>query len=110
VAPRTRPIGQELEIVPAVDPTRLEIGARLPVQVLFRGKPLAGRAITAVVRHRGKSSAQTMRTDAQGRVRFRIGDRGSWIVRLVHMELSREPGADWRSYWASLTFSLRNDS
>ena len=37
-----RPIGQELEIVPLEWPYGLRPGGRLPVQVIFRGRPLAG--------------------------------------------------------------------
>jgi hypothetical protein len=28
------------------------------------------------------------------------------MIRLVHMEASNQPGADWLSWWTSLTFSL----
>jgi uncharacterized GH25 family protein len=46
------------------------------------------------------------RTDAEGRVRFRLPQGGMWLVKSVHMI----PGAkaDWESYWASLTFELPN--
>ena len=45
-----------------------------------------------------------MRTDADGAVTFDVDGPGSWMIRLVHMERSIEPGVDWRSYWSSLTF------
>lgn len=106
----TRPIGQVLEIVPGVDPTSLHSGALLPVQVLLRGKPLVGRAVTAVVRRNGRFSSQTVRTDREGRARFRVDRSGTWIVRLVHMEPSHEASADWRTFWASMTFALEDGS
>ena len=100
----TRAVGGELEIVPTQDP--FAGGTTLAVQVLFRGKPLAGRFLVAAHRVAGKVTTETARTDGEGKARFTMERRGDWMVRLVQMEPSREPGADWRSYWSSLTFSL----
>jgi uncharacterized GH25 family protein len=44
----------------------------------------------------------TARTDRDGRVRLRLTGAGMWMVKAVHMV----PGADFSSYWASLTFTL----
>jgi uncharacterized GH25 family protein len=76
------------------------------VQVLLRGKPLAGRAIMGASRRNAGVQTQRLRTDAQGRATFRIDRTGDWMFAVVHMEASTEPGADWRSFWASLTFAL----
>jgi hypothetical protein len=38
---------------------------------------------------------------------YHSGRGGDWLLSLVHMEASKEEGADWRSYWASLSFSPR---
>jgi uncharacterized GH25 family protein len=102
----TRPVGQEIEIVPLANPYGLAPGQSLTVQVLFRGKPLAGRAIVAASRRNASVATQRLRTDAQGRATFRIDRTGDWMFAVVHMEPSSEPGADWRSFWASLTFAL----
>jgi uncharacterized GH25 family protein len=94
------------QIVPAANPYSVAIGGTLTVQVLFRGKPLARQAIAAANRFHGDIQPQRLRTDAQGRATFRIDCGGDWMIRLVHMEPSDRPGADWRSWWTSLTFSL----
>ena len=51
-------------------------------------------------------SSKTLRTDATGKATFTIGRAGDWMFGLVHMEPSTEPDVEWRSYWATLTFSL----
>lgn len=102
----TQPVGQEIEIVPLANPYGLAPGQSLTVQLLFRGKPLAGRAIVAANRRHSDVKTQRLRTDAQGRATFRIDRTGDWMFAVVHMEASTEPGADWRSFWASLTFAL----
>jgi len=101
----TRVIGQALEIVPEQDPLTLAEGATLPVRVLFQGEPLPGAVVLAARRDDdGEVSTLTGSTDAQGRVAFDLRGRGLWMVRLVHMTGSDEVAADWRSWWASLTF------
>ncbi len=99
-----KPLGQDLEIVPLQHP----YGApgTLTVQVLFRGKPLPGRALGCANRYRGLLSGKTVRTDSSGKASFALGRSGDWLLSLVHMEASKEEGVDWRSYWASLSFSL----
>jgi Domain of unknown function (DUF4198) len=102
----TQPTGQDLEIVPLSHPYALVPGAILSVQVLFKGRPLAGRAVTAANRLRSDVVKKTLRTDANGKVNFPIGRVGDWMLRLIHMEPSAESDVEWRSYWANLTFSL----
>jgi uncharacterized GH25 family protein len=101
-----KPIGQELEIVPAVNPYAIKPGGALTVQVLFRGSPLVKRAVTAANRHRANIRTRTVRTDSDGRATFTLDRSGDWMIRLVHVEESRELGVDWRSWWSSLTFQI----
>lgn len=105
-ATATKVIGQELEIVPVANPYSLDAGATLAIQVLFKGNPLPHRAVMAANRYRSKVTTRTMRTDDRGMAHFKIDRKGDWMIRLVHMQPSSEPGVDWRSWWTSLTFSL----
>jgi hypothetical protein len=102
----TQPIGQEFEIVPDAHPYGVAPGGQLSVRVLFKGKALAGQAISAVSRYRGEIQSKTLRTDAQGRVVFTINKPGDWMLRGVHMEASDQKDVEWRSWWTNLTFSL----
>ena len=52
-------------------------------------------------------TAQIVRTDARGRAALRLDAAGFWMIKAVHMiRAENDPLADWRSSWASLTFSL----
>jgi len=104
----TQPTGAEMEIVPLAHPHGLTAGtgASLTVQVLFKGKPLVGRALMAANRFRRNITTKTLRTDTNGKATFPIGRTGDWMFRLVHIEPSADIDVDWRSYWTSLTFSL----
>ncbi len=102
----TQPVGQELEIVPESHPYGVAPGGQLVVKVLYKGKPLAGQAVSAVNRYRGEIQSKTWRTDANGRVAFTLARPGDWMIRLVHMEASDQKDVDWRSWWSNLTFAL----
>ncbi len=101
----TMAVAQDLEIVPLQNPYKLAPGSTLPLVVTFHGQPLAGRQVTAISRKAGKDSIRTARTDARGRVSFAV-EPGDWLIKLVALEPSKEPDADWRAYWSSLTFSI----
>jgi uncharacterized GH25 family protein len=101
--PGPRAIGQTLELVAELDPYTLSEGAKLPVTLLLRGKPLAGALVEAV---RMDPSHRTIgaRSDANGRVEFDL-EPGPWMITAVEMERApKGPLADWRSLWATLTF------
>jgi uncharacterized GH25 family protein len=99
-----RVVGIPLELVAEADPSALAAGGELPVRLLFQGKPLAGALVVAIPRGAPETRVSA-RTDAQGRVRLRLGQAGDWLVKTVHMEPAPAgSGADWESLWASLTF------
>jgi hypothetical protein len=104
-----RPLGLPLELVAQGDPTRLAPGAELAVRLRFRGEPLAGALVVAL--SPPPRVRQAARSDAAGRVRFRLDRAGPWLVKAVHMvpAAGGEPAADWESHWASLTFAVPAD-
>ena len=102
----TQPVGAKIEIVPDKNPYGLLVGQSLTVQLLFDGKPLSGRALTAANRYRSDVVTKTVRTDASGKATFVIDRTGDWLFHSVHMVLSKEPDVNFRSYWASMTFGL----
>ncbi len=100
-----RVFDQRLELVAEKNPYTLNGGGELPVRLLYEGKPLAGALVMAL--QRGRPDKITARTDAKGRALLKLDRPGFWLVKAVHMiPAPPDAGADWESFWASLTFSL----
>jgi hypothetical protein len=103
-------VGHTIEILPEINPSTLKAGDRLPVRVLFHGKPAAGLAVeSAFAVPGGKAIVKIAgKTDADGRAFVPITGLGKWRLHALMMERCAEPAvADWESYWASLTFENR---
>lgn len=99
----------ELELRPLATP---RVGG-FAVELSFRGRPLADTQVVAIPRRRPQD-AQTTRSDREGRASFELVP-GEWLIKAVHvlpradferLAVSDAGDADYRSYWASLTFSL----
>lgn len=105
-----RTLGFTLEIIPEENPCRLRPGAKLGVRVVFNGKPLAGATIVAMCAgHTGEP--QRVRTGEEGRASFTLATPGLWMIHNVHMvEAPPDAGADWESFWGTLTFELAGAS
>ena len=103
-----RQLGFPLELVAERNPYMLRSGADLPVKLTYQNRPLQGALVVAISRL-NPSEKLSARTDAEGRVRFRVRAAGMWMIKAVHMvPAPAGVNADWASYWASLTFELRN--
>ncbi|HEY2738359.1 MAG TPA: DUF4198 domain-containing protein [Thermoanaerobaculia bacterium] len=108
-----RVLALTLELVPEKDPTALTPlpqGTELPVRLLYLGKPLPGVLVAAFTRDQPDARVMA-RTDAAGRARLRLDHPGVWLVKAVHMiQAPADAGADWESFWASLTFETVKSS
>jgi uncharacterized GH25 family protein len=103
---RDRVLGFRLELVAGENPYALAIGQELPVRILYEHRPLRGALVVAVNKS-DPSAKLTARSDAEGRVRFRLTRSGMWLIKAVHMVPAPAGSkADWESVWASLTFEL----
>ncbi len=101
-----RPIGFTLEILAESDPYEKAAGSDLSFRLAYEGRPLPGALVTAT-RQGARDEPLSARTDAGGRVRFTLGEAGSWLIACVHMiEAPEGVDAEWESLWASLTFEL----
>jgi len=103
---RDHALGFTLELVAERNPYALAAGQDLPVRLTYEGRPLTGALIVAM-NQSNPSERQAVRSDKDGRAKFRISGSGMWLIKAVHM-IEAPPGskADWASYWASLTFAL----
>lgn len=101
--------GLKLEILPLENPYAKRVGDSLSFQVLFDGKPLANRTVFADNRDGETLAKRKFTTDKNGSVTVKLERKGVWMVRLVHMRRCEKncEGADWESFWGSLTFGVR---
>jgi uncharacterized GH25 family protein len=96
------PLGLALEIVPQADPTGLQAGSHLAVQVLLAGEPLAGLALDLVAEG-GKAMASAT-TDGEGRAHVAVPSAGRWMIRGTYVRPPASAGGTWDSDFATLTF------
>jgi uncharacterized GH25 family protein len=107
-AQRDRQLGFTLELMAERNPYAVRAGDDLPVRLIYENRPLAGALVVAMNRL-NPSGKLAARTDNDGRVRFRLPPGGMWLVKAVHMvPASAGTNARWESFWASLTFEMRN--
>lgn len=100
-----RPVGHTLEIVPDRHPYALDADRRLPVRVLFRGKPLENALIDLTDLDSGDEPMAGQRTGADGRAVFEIPNRGNWKINVIWSVPN--PGnnrAEYETIFSSLTF------
>jgi uncharacterized GH25 family protein len=102
-------LGYPVEIVPSRDPNDLAPGDTLRVRVLVNGAAApAGQEVLAGGRRAGGAPIpeQQLRADAAGNVSVRIGSAGAWYVKFISMTKVNEPGVNYVSQWATLTFAV----
>ncbi len=99
-----RPLGFTLELVAERNPYGLGADEDLPLRLTYEDRPLADALVVAMNRLNPSEKLAT-RTDAAGRVRFRLRPNGMWLIKAVHMvPAAAGSQAEWASFWASLTF------
>lgn len=87
-------IGQELEIVPLVNPYDLHVGDTFTAQLLYNGKPVRGEYDAA---HENESlhdpeEAQIGETDEDGMFSIKIDKPGMWLIQCAY---SIEESGTW---------------
>lgn len=101
----TRPVGLTLELVPEANPYAIPRPAQLPVRVYYQGRPLAGALVKRIDLDNDATPAQTLRSDAAGRVRFSMPGGGRWLLAVAWTRpLVGNPQADFETVFSSLSF------
>ena len=99
-------LGLEIEIIPQSNPYSIEVDGSLPVQVLFRGKPLSGLTLHAGSDGQSEESISAQ-TDLDGKALIPIGSPGKWYVRGIHLFQVDQDDHSYESYWATFTFKVK---
>lgn len=101
-------LGYPAEIVPLDNPYTIGRGTPLRVRCLVDGRPVPNQAVLWGGERGGQMLSQrSTRTDANGVARVTLDGTGRWYVKFIHMVRAGEPGVDYESKWATLTFEIR---
>lgn len=96
------------------NPGKVKVGDEMSFQVLFDGKPLKNQLV--YVSHAKKQSTAdavpgfslyAIRTDQEGRGKFKITVKDKWYLQTIHMQkLTNDPDADYESNWSTINFEI----
>jgi nickel transport protein len=99
----SKPLGGKMELVPLKNPLALKMGDKLPFQVLYAGKPLAGATVAAA-----GVEKDALKTDPHGRAEVAIKKKGLNIVGATRKtDTPTNPDADMLYETAILTFEVK---
>jgi uncharacterized GH25 family protein len=103
----THPLGLTIEIVPAVDPATLRPGDKMPVQVLFQGKPMNGLTIETAWTTGGPAMGAVVgQTDADGNLSIPLQSGRCRITTGYTRRYKDQKVSDWETFFATLTFEV----
>lgn len=106
IARVTKPANLLLEIVPARHPLALTKDRRLPVQVLYRGRPLPGALVKLTNLANDAEPVAKIRTGVGGRATFTLPGAGQWQMNVVWAApLRNDARGDFETTFSSLTFA-----
>ena len=106
-APVTRPFGLPLEIVPDVDPYAEPSAKKLPVHVLYHGRPLSGALVKLTNLGHDADPVETHVTDEKGRAVFNAPHCGDWLLNVIWTQVaSASSDTDFQTTFSSLTFGF----
>lgn len=98
--------GFPVEILPLENPYALKIGDPIHFKILFDSKPVFGVRVKVWNRFDNRTTIQNIYTEKDGTLETRVSSPGPWMVSVVRMAPSKQPGADWQSYRGSLVFGI----
>jgi nickel transport protein len=100
----SKPMGQRFEVVPQKDPTTGRAGDKLPIQVVFDGKPVEG-AIVGVGGGHESDKKDPIKTDKDGMASVAIEKPGPQLVKAAYtMPIKDDPDADVLYLSSTITF------
>ncbi|HEZ0563199.1 TPA: DUF4198 domain-containing protein, partial [Neisseria meningitidis] len=113
----TKPVGQNLEIVPLDNPANIHVGERFKVRVLFRGEPLPNATVTATFdgfdtsdrskTHKTEAQAFSDSTDDKGEVDIIPLRQGFWKANVEHKaDFPDQSVCQKQANYSTLTFQI----
>jgi uncharacterized GH25 family protein len=103
----TSPVGLPLEIVPGVNPHAQPQSGRLPIAVLYFGKPLAGATVKLTNLDHDAEPFGTRISDSRGRADFAMPQSGRWMLNVIWTKARpRGSDTDFETIFSSLSFGF----
>jgi len=99
------PLNYPVEIIPQQNPYILKVNENIEVQCFLEGKPISNQLVVAGCD--SLSKPLEVRTNSSGIASFPLKANGKWYIKFIYMEQSKEPGFNYESKWASLTFAIK---
>lgn len=102
-------LGYPVEFIPLQNPYSLQAGDEITFRLIADGEPLPNQTVHCSYRSptHVNQKENMMRTNARGEVTFTLDEPGQWYVATIHMVTSNDPGIDYISEWATLTFGVQ---
>lgn len=99
----SKPLGGKMELLPLKNPLALKVGDKLPLQLFYNGKPLAGATVVAEGVEKDK-----LKTDPNGRAEIVIKKSGLNLVTAgLQTPTPNDPDADVLSERANIAFEVK---
>ena len=103
----SKPLGQGLEVVPQKDPAALKTGDKLPIKVVFDGKPVEGAIITTGGGHESDNK-DPLKTDKDGMASVTVERPGLQMAKATYkVPMKDDPDADELSLASTMTFVVQ---
>jgi hypothetical protein len=96
-----------IEIIPDQNPAGLKKGDPIKFKILYQGKPLFGAKVKVWNRYNHRTTVQNIYSQQDGMIETHVSNPGAWMISVVNMVPSKDPKAQYRSFWGSLVFGVR---
>ncbi|MBS1532094.1 MAG: DUF4198 domain-containing protein [Bacteroidetes bacterium] len=104
-----KPTGQDFEITVKDNPYKGGYGDDIIASVMFKGVPVVNAVVLFYIKTAdGNVFVQKMNADKQGQVYFKLTREGTYMLRSMHMEASKDKSADYDAWLATYTFAFNN--
>jgi len=96
-----------IEIIPSSDPYQYKVGEFVAFKAFFQGKPLFGAKVKVWNFYKKRYTEQNIYPEMDGTMEAHISNPGKYMLSVMQMVPSREPEADWQTYWCTLVFNVQ---
>jgi uncharacterized GH25 family protein len=102
-------IGQEFEITLKDNPYKGSYGDDIIATVKFKDQPAVNATVLFYIKTAdGNVFVQKLNADKQGQVYFKLTREGTYMLRSMHIEASKDKSADYDAWLATYTFAFNN--